>query len=167
MDDDAIGADQARRLHRGLHTAGLHSHALWLHYFRPGGTVNLLEVEAYLHHSLALPALQRDLLAQALAELAADLPVPAVLFTDDYVSGPPDGRGAGRLVPAGAPSDPPDGDPPASDPPRDDPLDGEARAPDAPPSHRRLADADSGRPGGPLPSEEQDRDGCGHDEEAS
>lgn len=167
MDDDAIGADQARRLHRGLHTAGLHAHALWLHYFRLGGTVNLLEVEAYLHHSLALPALQRDLLAQALAELAADLQVPAVPFTEDYVSGRPDGRAAGRLVLTGAPSDPPAGDPPAGDPPRDDPPDGEAPAPDAPPSDRRLAEADSGRPGGPLPSEEQDRDRYDHDEEAS
>ncbi|MEF3121247.1 hypothetical protein [Kocuria flava] len=162
MDDDAIGADQARRLHRGLHTAGLRAHALWLHYFRLGGTVNLLGVEAYLHHSLALPALQRDLLAQALAELTADLQVPAVPFTDDYVPGRPGGRSAARLLRTGAPSDPPAGDRPAGDP-----TGGEAPASDAPPSDRRLADADSGRPGGPLPSEEQDRDGCDRDEEAS
>ncbi|MCD1144969.1 hypothetical protein LQU92_06895 [Kocuria sp. LUK] len=96
MDDDALGADQARRLHRGLRTAGLGAQALWLHYARLGGTVHLLEVEAYLHYSLALPARQRDLLDRALAELAADLQVPTLPFADDHPAGPSGEPDSGR-----------------------------------------------------------------------
>ncbi|GAB2629431.1 hypothetical protein GCM10009696_36980 [Kocuria himachalensis] len=90
MDDETIGADQARRLRAGLQTAELKLDTLWMHYFSLGGTVDQMEVEAYLHHALTLPGLQRDLLAHALGELTDRRRVPLIPFTADYST--PDGR---------------------------------------------------------------------------
>ncbi|NHC13976.1 serine/threonine-protein phosphatase [Motilibacter sp. E257] len=53
---------------------------LWLRYFACGGSAGMLEVEGYLQEALELPALERDMLAQAanelLDELAGRLRVP-------------------------------------------------------------------------------------------
>ena len=69
MDDDGIGAEQARLLLEVIGRAGIEVKQLWFHYFTLGGSAGEVEVEAYLHHCLDLPALQRDLLAHAVNEL--------------------------------------------------------------------------------------------------
>lgn len=75
-DDDAVGHEQARRLRGTMVAAGIDRGRLWLYYFSIGGEVSEFEVDAYLHHSLVLPRLQRDLLAQAANEILADLAPP-------------------------------------------------------------------------------------------
>lgn len=84
MDDEAIGADQARRLCAALTGAELELSHVWLHYFRLGGGVSEMEIDAYLHHALALPPLQRDLLAHAVFELAGGHRIPHLPFSIDY-----------------------------------------------------------------------------------
>lgn len=84
MDDEAIGADQARRLRAALSAADLELGHVWMHYFRLGGGVSEMEIDAYLHHALTLPALQRDLLTQAVFELADGHQIPHLPFTVDY-----------------------------------------------------------------------------------
>ena len=69
MDDDGVGAEQARLLLEVIGRAGIEGKHLWFHYFTLGGSAGEVEVEAYLHHCLDLPALQRDLLAHAVNEL--------------------------------------------------------------------------------------------------
>ncbi|MEX5272044.1 hypothetical protein [Kocuria sabuli] len=69
MDDDGVGSEQAQRLHRVLEAAGIGVGTLWLHYFRLGGEVGEAEIDAYLHHALRMPRLERDLLACAANEL--------------------------------------------------------------------------------------------------
>jgi hypothetical protein len=71
-EDDAVGYAPARRLLGTLEAAGIDRSELWLHYFSIGGDVSEFEVDAYLHHSMLLPRLQRDLLAHAANELLAD-----------------------------------------------------------------------------------------------
>lgn len=67
-------AGQARRadivdtMSRGHITA----HELWLYYFSVGGNVGELEVSAYLHGLMPLPALDQGLLALAVVEMYAD-----------------------------------------------------------------------------------------------
>ncbi len=74
VDEAAIARAQARGLATVLEAAGVELDGLWLHYFRLGGNLGVMEVEAYLHHALVLPALQRDLLACACNELAGGHP---------------------------------------------------------------------------------------------
>ena len=69
MDDDGIGAEQARLLLEVIGRAGIEVKQLWFHYFTLGVSAGEVEVEAYLHHCLDLPAFQRDLLAHAANEL--------------------------------------------------------------------------------------------------
>lgn len=88
MDDEAIGADQARAVRAALSAADLELGRVWMHYFRLGGDVSELEVDAYLHQALPLPALQRDLLAQSVTELADGHRIPRLPFTSDYHAPP-------------------------------------------------------------------------------
>ncbi|MFF0945770.1 hypothetical protein ACFYE2_16325 [Kocuria sp. CPCC 205300] len=69
MDDDGVGSEQAQRLRRLLKAAGIEVGTLWLHSFRLGGEVGEVEIDAYLHHALGMPRLERDLLACAANEL--------------------------------------------------------------------------------------------------
>ena len=46
---------------------------LWLRYFTLGGHAGQFEVEAYIHGAMALPSLQRDILAHALNERLDEL----------------------------------------------------------------------------------------------
>lgn len=69
MDENVNGKEQARLLLRVLREAKLGIDEVWLHYFSIGGEVGELEVDAYLHHAMSLPRLQRDILAQAANEL--------------------------------------------------------------------------------------------------
>ncbi|MEX5258434.1 hypothetical protein [Kocuria arenosa] len=45
-------------------------------------------MDAYLHHCLALPRLQRDLLAQAASEILADLTPPQAPYAADLAGSP-------------------------------------------------------------------------------
>lgn len=65
VDDAAVGRRQARLLRRALGHHGSTAHDVWLDYSRGGGAVGELEVDAYLHESLHLPPIERDLLVQA------------------------------------------------------------------------------------------------------
>lgn len=76
MDDDGVGSEQARGLSSTLEAAGIGVGALWLHYFRLGGEVGEVEIDAYLHLALGLPRFERDLLAQAANELIDHGPGP-------------------------------------------------------------------------------------------
>lgn len=69
MDNDEVGPEQARGLRMALEAAGIGTGSLWLHYFRMGGEVGEVEIDAYLHHALGLPRFERDLLARAANEL--------------------------------------------------------------------------------------------------
>ncbi|WP_229586667.1 hypothetical protein [Kocuria sp. CCUG 69068] len=89
-DEAAVGYEQARRLRATMVAAGIDRPRLWLYYFGVGGDVSEFELDAYLHHSMLLPRLQRDLLAQAANEILADLAPPqapyAADLADDHTS---------------------------------------------------------------------------------
>lgn len=69
MEQDGVGAEQARLLRVVVGRAGLEVQQLWFRYFTLGGNAGQIEVEAYLHDCLGLSAFQRDLLAHAANEL--------------------------------------------------------------------------------------------------
>lgn len=83
MDDDVVSTEQARGLHDALGRAEIDLGQLWLYYFGLGGEADELEVDAYLHHSMVLPRLQRDLLAHAANELIDVLPPPRAPYAED------------------------------------------------------------------------------------
>ncbi|GEO96682.1 hypothetical protein [Kocuria turfanensis] len=60
FDDVTLNRIQARSLRRTLAGTGLTPHRLWLRYLDHGGIVGDLELEAYLHEILHLPAVERD-----------------------------------------------------------------------------------------------------------
>jgi hypothetical protein len=64
--------EQRRQLVAVMEQAGISVSTLWLHYFSMTGSVGEYETEAYLQGLMSLPALQRDLLAQAANELLPD-----------------------------------------------------------------------------------------------
>lgn len=80
---EAVGYEQARRLRATMVAAAIDRGRLWLYYFSIGGNVGEYEVDAYLHHSLLLPRLQRDLLAQAANEILIDIAPPRAPYTAD------------------------------------------------------------------------------------
>lgn len=82
-DDDSIGYEQAHRLRAMLEQARIDRGRLWLHYFSLGGNISDFEVDAYLHHSISLPRIERDLLALAANEILADLTPPQAPYADD------------------------------------------------------------------------------------
>lgn len=81
--DASVGYEQARMLLATMHAAGIDQGQLWLYYFSIGGSVSEFEMDAFLHHSLTLPQLQRDLLAQAANEILAEQAPPRVPYTTD------------------------------------------------------------------------------------
>lgn len=84
---EAIGYEQARRLRATMAAAGIDRGRLWLYYFSIGGMVSEFELDAYLHHSLLLPRLQRDLLAQAANEILIDLAPPQAPYAAELLEG--------------------------------------------------------------------------------
>ncbi|MGX5358227.1 hypothetical protein [Kocuria sp. KH4] len=82
-DDEAVVHEQARRLRVTMVAAGIDRGRLWLYYFSIGGEASEFEVDAYLHHSLLLPRLQRDLLAQAANEILLDIAPPQAPYAAD------------------------------------------------------------------------------------
>lgn len=82
-DDDSVGYEQARRLRATLDESGIDRGRLWLYYFSLGGNISDFEVDAYLHHSLSLPRIERDLLALAANELLAEMVPPQAPYAED------------------------------------------------------------------------------------
>ena len=64
---------QRRRFAESLRHADVSLEELWLRYFTLGGHAGQFEVEAYIHGAMALPSLQRDILAHALNERLDEL----------------------------------------------------------------------------------------------
>jgi hypothetical protein len=67
----ALGKDedeQRLRFEEMFRNADLRIEELWLRYFSIGGIAGQFEVEAYIHGAIALPPLQRDILAHSLNE---------------------------------------------------------------------------------------------------
>ena len=83
MPDEDIAREQARLCQRAMDTAGLQLEQVWWHYFSLGGEVGMLEVEAYLHHAMSLPRLQRDMLAHAVNELINFAPSAYVPYASE------------------------------------------------------------------------------------
>jgi hypothetical protein len=96
--EEAVGYEQARGLRATMVAADIDRGRLWLYYFSIGGQVSEFELDAYLHHSLLLPSLQRDLLAQAANEILADLAPPQAPYACDVHQGHPE-----RSSPVGGP----------------------------------------------------------------
>ncbi|ABK01731.1 hypothetical protein Arth_0330 [Arthrobacter sp. FB24] len=75
----ALGKDedeQRLRFEEMLRNADLTVEELWLRYFSIGGIAGQFEIEAYTHGAIALPALQRDILAHALNERLDEINAP-------------------------------------------------------------------------------------------
>ena len=87
MDDVTAGLERARLLAQAMDRERFTLHQLWSGYRRLRGTVGQLEVEAYLHHCLSLPALQRDLLIHAANQLLDAQHVPLLPYTRDLFHG--------------------------------------------------------------------------------
>lgn len=66
-------SEQRRRFAESLRHADVSIEELWLRYFTLGGHAGQFEVEAYIHGAMALPPLQRDVLAHALNERLDEL----------------------------------------------------------------------------------------------
>jgi hypothetical protein len=66
-------SEQRRQFEESLRHAGVGMEELWLRYFTLGGQAGHFEIEAYIHGAIALPALQRDILAHALNERLDEL----------------------------------------------------------------------------------------------
>ena len=66
-------SEQRRRFAESLRHADVSIEELWLRYFTLGGHAGQFEVEAYIHGAMALPPLQRDILAHALNERLDEL----------------------------------------------------------------------------------------------
>ena len=87
MDDVTAGLKRARLLAQAMDRERFTLHQLWSGYRRLRGTVGQLEVEAYLHHCLRLPALQRDLLIHAANQLLDAQKVTMLPYTRDLFHG--------------------------------------------------------------------------------
>jgi hypothetical protein len=67
--------EEQRRAHaRAVDRLQLTAEQLWQRYFGLGGDAGFVEIQAYLHALMPLPALQRDILSQAINERLAELP---------------------------------------------------------------------------------------------
>lgn len=92
-DEDGVSQEQATLLRRALERAGLGLHEVWMHYFSIGGNAGQMEVEAFLHHALPLPPLERDMLAHAVNELIDHRPVVYAPYSSELT----DAEGVGHV----------------------------------------------------------------------
>lgn len=60
--------EQRGTFRAAFEAAGIKIDHVWMQYFSIGGMSGLVEVQAYVYGALALPPLERDLLAHALNE---------------------------------------------------------------------------------------------------
>ncbi|EWC63191.1 Serine phosphatase RsbU, regulator of sigma subunit [Actinokineospora spheciospongiae] len=68
--------EQWRHVSAAFEQTSLPLEQLWLRYFSIGGTMGLMEVEAYLHGLMPMPVPQRDMLAHAINERLNEIDVP-------------------------------------------------------------------------------------------
>ncbi len=87
---------QARLARHAVERAALDPGRLWWQYFQLGGEAGALEVDAYLHGCLRLPADHRNLLAHALNDLVRGAPVARVPFSWEIADSPRDAGPQGR-----------------------------------------------------------------------
>jgi non-ribosomal peptide synthetase component F len=73
------------RFHHAYEASKLTVAELWLRYFALGGEASELEVDAYLNGAIALPALQHDMLAQAINERLDEMATPRAPYSDDFM----------------------------------------------------------------------------------
>jgi hypothetical protein len=92
MGFDPYEPQQRAMLRAAVQAAGISTGDLWQHYFSLGGSAGEYEVEAYLQGLLALPEIQRDLLAMAANELIDSIPRPRAPYSDELTgrSTPPE-----------------------------------------------------------------------------
>lgn len=85
-------SEQRQRFAASLRHADVSIEELWLRYFTLGGHAGQFEVEAYIHGAMALPPLQRDILAHALNERLDELysGTPRAPYSVDAPDDPPD-----------------------------------------------------------------------------
>lgn len=76
----------AALLRQVMKRANLSLGEVWRHYFSFGGDVSAMEIEAFLHHALSLPRLQRDMLAHAVNELIDQQPTIRAPYTKDVIA---------------------------------------------------------------------------------
>ena len=69
-------APRPRGLQQFLSLADIGMIELWLRYFKLGGLVGQLEVEAYVYGAMTIPAVQRNIVAQALNERLDECSAP-------------------------------------------------------------------------------------------
>lgn len=79
--------NQSSNVRRAIDEAGLDMGTVWIAYFTMGGNAGTWEVEAYIGGALSLPALERDILAQAINELIDELPPRRKATFSDEASG--------------------------------------------------------------------------------
>lgn len=84
--ETAVGHQQARLLGATMVVADISRADLWLYHRSIGGDTNELEIDAYLHHCLTLPRLQRDLLAVAANEILADTTPPQAPYAAETLT---------------------------------------------------------------------------------
>ncbi|BCW68093.1 hypothetical protein NicSoilB4_28560 [Arthrobacter sp. NicSoilB4] len=85
-------SEQRRRFAESLRHADVGIEELWLRYFTLGGQAGQFEIEAYIHGAMALPSLQRDVLAHALNERLDELysQAPRAPYSMPDADGPDD-----------------------------------------------------------------------------
>lgn len=85
-------SEQRRRFADSLRHADVSLEELWLRYFTLGGQAGQFEIEAYIHGAMALPPLQRDVLAHALNERLDELysQAPRAPYSMDGTDSPDD-----------------------------------------------------------------------------
>jgi hypothetical protein len=76
----------SQRFHDAFESCELSVSELWLRYFALGGDAGEIEVDAYLNGAIAFPAMQHDLLAQAINERLDEMAPPRAPYSADFVA---------------------------------------------------------------------------------
>lgn len=67
-----------------MHQAGLTIRSVWIHYLSIGGNADEFELDAYLHGSMELPPVNRNMVSYAVNELISDIPRPFAPYDDTH-----------------------------------------------------------------------------------
>jgi hypothetical protein len=73
------------QFHDAYDAARLTVAELWLRFFALGGEASELEIDAYLNGAIALPALQHDMLAQAINERLDEIAAVRAPYSVDFM----------------------------------------------------------------------------------
>lgn len=75
----------SHRFDEALASSGLSMDQLWLRYFELGGEAGVMELDAYLNGAIAMPALQHDILAQAINERLDEIAPGRAPYSKEFV----------------------------------------------------------------------------------